>query len=1282
MLGGAYSTQFKNIERQHVDTIKTLAVNEKSDAIARARKLSVETNRRRRALAIKRKSEAEREEKRRQQILAKRREKQQEATEKFQRGHIQSRPGSGSSSGRWSPRRTNIHTQLDDALKIVRGSPASSRASSARTRNQSSPNTSFYRQNSDPLSKPYFNKYAHPSVNNGGHSIHSTHSTHHKQEELHNKSLRNLNNSRNLFEQQLESYQQSLLEQQQNTLREFNKQLMKEIEVDKNVVNNETNGVNGLDRSESLSTVDSLEDGDTNETLRESCDLNAFMTQKNEDSNFANGAKNVTFAGDQNQAIKIYGNNSHIVHSAVNMEPQNIDSYNSQALQAPNQRSEEQKQQFYIQRQKEIQLQLQEQQQKQMLLQQKQQKELQQKVLEQQQKQQQLLQQQYERQKQEELEKQRQEHQQQQAAVSMATTASDYASSEEGKENQRPKVQMKAWATPSPHPPPPASTVITTAQTYVTHASPYTGKNTHTNMTVPMVTSNDQISNSNTPFSVNSNSSVSQTNSSSATRLNDKNVQGNTDVNKREYVNSPSTQDKSLSFLETVTYGLSVTPDSNSTNSTPTTVPKNQSNNGVSDVKPTQQASKTNGNSGAPTKQSTTSANVPKTPIHAGYYNSYGAAYSARQQLTNGTNNKHAVKESAGTVTTQAGTAKMNGEVTWGLPEELAGHLKMMTTEPIMNGDDTGDTDSVSTICEEREPEPKDVKSILKRTGSGKKTGGILKKSGSTGNMKEIRDSLEITRVHLQTSAEEKEQRMLREKERLKNPPPTPTKKNVRFADLCYDDEPEQSGEGDSKLFVKRNNDAVSHKPSRPVSAVTTKTLSPKIDSKPPRASSASTVRTSTIPRAKTQIVRPQAAAHIITQSTQNLDNVNEKVTVVNNNFMEKVPAMARANQSDVSLCYEFCELHTSQQKVNYAVSSIVMPKSESAPFIYPGYNKQGPVPAGSVNGPSQGGNSSKYDCAVYNENGLRIDRTPTDDEINFLWDKLRNCLSRNSQATPDGVQTDGQTGGSRQAAPVAHTYIDGNALGQFNSLNRVAQQPGHNSNTSLSLRRQNSLDSAPNSYTRRYGLLQQRKQQPNPNSLKSRQQEQQQQQQGYTVYQAPVQSNSEPQPSGPIINGADVTESMAGFLAAEQLADQSVSESRIHQAMEEAQSRQLAYNTARPQPKVKSALSVEEQRLMESLDRLNDKLKTAEGVSDMSPQSQPAPQQQQQQQPVRQVAVHRSSFLTADGKEEIKSEEDSVSGFKGHTPITQRRVIEAGNHRARLRITSAHLKQNIHRHQ
>lgn len=50
--------------------------------------------------------------------------------------------------------------------------------------------------------------------------------------------------------------------------------------------------------------------------------------------------------------------------------------------------------------------------------------------------------------------------------------------------------------------------------------------------------------------------------------------------------------------------------------------------------------------------------------------------------------------------------------------------------------------------------------------------------------------------------------------------------------------------------------------------------------------------------------------------------------------------------------------------------------------------------------------------------------------------------------------------------------------------------------------------------------------------------------------------------------NIVSVTESMAGFLAAEQLADQSVSESRIHQAIDEAQARQQVYNSSRPQPK------------------------------------------------------------------------------------------------------------------
>ncbi|XP_052811066.1 putative mediator of RNA polymerase II transcription subunit 26 isoform X2 [Mya arenaria] len=1313
MLGGAYSSQFKHMERQHVDTLKTLAENEKSDALARARKLSIETNKRRRALAVKRKTEAEREEKRRQQILSKRREKQQEATEKFQRSHFPSRPGSGTSSvsNRWSPRRAN--TQLEDALKLVRGNSGSVRSSSAKSRTSHAQHghrsPSYYRQNSDPLSKPYFNKYAHPSINSSG------------QEDLHNKSLRNLNNSRTLFEQQLETYQQSLLQQQQKSLRDFNQQVMQEIE-NEDVLNVEQNGLGGeMGRSESLSSVDSLEENGSNDTVRESCDLEGYMGQKqnsgvngvsgNNSNCYINGTRNVSFADNDKSSIRTVTNvNTSSYQNNNSHGSQNIDSYNAQVqalLKSSQKPSEQQKEQFYLQRQKEIHQQLADQEQK---------KQQEQRALEKQQKQQLLLQQQYEKQQQEQLqlEKRRQmleQQKQQQENI------------KKQEENPRPKVEVKAWTTPSPHPPSQAS-VMGTQPTLVTNASPYSGRSTNTNMTVPLY---ENLSSPNNTTSVSSKSTVVSEpytlTGNGAYNSNDnsnvvKNVRADRVQPSALQSDYSSAQERSVSFLETVTNGLPVKPEQSKATvvnavtsvgyaSRATSLPQNSST--ISAPQRTVQQMSTKPSSAAqqlspkpstaqatkitPTPPATTVTTKPP-PNPANYGNSYGAAFAAKQnqqqQKSSSVSSQQKPNEtvcstksdssSSTRLTMTTGTVPLS----WG--DQSATKVPyMMGPSTAVNGDDIADTDSVSTICDEKEPEPKEVKSILKRPPSGKK-GGILKKSGSTGNMRDIRDSLEITRVHLQTSAEEQEQRMLREKEKRNKSATTPTKKNVRFDDMCYYDEPEHYS-SDDKIFVRRD-DAGSEKPTRPVSAVTPK--SSRVDSKPPRATSA-TVRTSTIPRAKTQVVRPQGTAHIITQSTLNLDPTggNEKMTIVNGNFMEKVPAMARANQTAVTVApvtvYNTSTSYMKPeppQKGSYAVTSIIMPKGDSAPFLYPNgkqvMTSQGPAPACSMNGPTQTSAGSKHEGAVYDDNGLRIDRTPTDDEINFLWDKLRTCLSRNSTATPDKGQTpvgpDGNQTGPRQAAPVAHTYIDGNTLGQFNSLNRVAQPPHTNNTNNPAIRRQNSLDNAAaaNTYTRRYGLLQQRKQQPNPQSLKSRQASPQQ---GYTVYQAPVQSHAEPQTTGnPFQNGADVSESLAGFLAAEQLANQSVSESHIHQAIDEAQTRQQAVIATKP--KMKSALSVEEQRLMQSLDRLNEQLQVTEGQIPVNgTTNQPVPtQQQQQEQQQRQHVVHRSSFLNEDGK---------VSGFKGHAPLTaQRRIIETGNHKARLRITSAALKRNVHRQQ
>lgn len=204
MLAGAYSKTYRQIEKQQVEHLKQMALNEDDDSIAKAKKLQHDTNRRRKAQAIKRKLEAQREEKRRQNILAKRREEQREATEKFQRSHVSSRPSSKSStsSGKRSPK--YHHRTLEETLKLVRGS-LSGRHSA---KHQTSP-YSTQTFGTDPLNRPYVNKYS---------------GTYHQPEKqtdnsspnyLHNNSLRNLNNSRSLFEQQLEQHHQLLIDQQQ-----------------------------------------------------------------------------------------------------------------------------------------------------------------------------------------------------------------------------------------------------------------------------------------------------------------------------------------------------------------------------------------------------------------------------------------------------------------------------------------------------------------------------------------------------------------------------------------------------------------------------------------------------------------------------------------------------------------------------------------------------------------------------------------------------------------------------------------------------------------------------------------------------------------------------------------------------------------------------------------------------------------------------------------------------------------------------------------------------------
>ena len=54
--------------------------------------------------------------------------------------------------------------------------------------------------------------------------------------------------------------------------------------------------------------------------------------------------------------------------------------------------------------------------------------------------------------------------------------------------------------------------------------------------------------------------------------------------------------------------------------------------------------------------------------------------------------------------------------------------------------------------------------------------------------------------------------------------------------------------------------------------------------------------------------------------------------------------------------------------------------------------------------------------AAVYDANGVRLDHTPTDDEINWLWDKVRTCLNRDGAR--NGATESTQASVSHQQSP------------------------------------------------------------------------------------------------------------------------------------------------------------------------------------------------------------------------------------------------------------------------
>ncbi|XP_069825699.1 centrosomal protein of 126 kDa isoform X2 [Dendropsophus ebraccatus] len=174
----------------------------------------------------------------------------------------------------------------------------------------------------------------------------------------------------------------------------------------------------------------------------------------------------------------------------------------------------------------------------------------------------------------------------------------------------------------------------------------------------------------------------------------------------------------------------------------------------------------------------------------------------------------------------------------------------------------------------------------------------------------------------------------------------------------------------------------------------------------------------------------------------------------------------------------------------------------------------------------------------VYGENGLRLDHTPTDEEIALLWQGVRSALAHKNAATG---------------------YV-------------------------TLARRKQILDSSEN---KRRALLEQRKGRPvsagwrpahsqNMNTMKIN----------------PLLSAHEPGHNHSATHAGEVSESTAQFMLAENLVETSASDGEILAAMKEVQAnRQSAAIQRTPH----TALSIEEQKLLQSLDRLNQRLQNVQ---------------------------------------------------------------------------------------
>ncbi|XP_038617975.1 centrosomal protein of 126 kDa isoform X2 [Tachyglossus aculeatus] len=236
----------------------------------------------------------------------------------------------------------------------------------------------------------------------------------------------------------------------------------------------------------------------------------------------------------------------------------------------------------------------------------------------------------------------------------------------------------------------------------------------------------------------------------------------------------------------------------------------------------------------------------------------------------------------------------------------------------------------------------------------------------------------------------------------------------------------------------------------------------------------------------------------------------------------------------------------------------------------------------------------------VYEESCPKLDHTPTEEEIAILWKGVNSALAQNENTTGDLQQRDGAYYNNSYLTnlPASEPSLSGVNIHGSTTLNNLKLNSTKNgtlsspSSESTVTRRKQNLDSGDSKHR---GFAEQRRETSSSKGTKCSDRGQNSE---HTVKLSPLRCDFEPvQTSRVISNAEEVSESTAQFLLAENLVKSSAPEDEILIAMETMQPHKPTTTLNKTRQLNINALSFEEQKILQSLDCLNQRLQDVQGI-------------------------------------------------------------------------------------